>query len=241
MSAILLDNCTDNRTYRVDNGTETFIYREGSIKSGFDRENELLFYKEAEKLGVAPRLRESDTSKGVLVMDFIRGTEVKSEEAQQLLPQITALMHTLHSVKAPADATPAILSHIRSMAEKLKTIPNGWEKTIEQVVTALPTPEQLVFCHNDLAGNLIEEKGRLWAFDFECAGWNDPLFDLAFLHIWYGLDPKELLQSYFGNLEKEEDFTKVIRAALLFHALWSLVEDKETQAMELYEQCISMN
>ena len=41
-------------------------------------------------------------------------------------------------------------------------------------------PIDLVFGHNDLLpANLLDDGSRMWLVDWDYAGWNSPLFDLA--------------------------------------------------------------
>ena len=136
--------------------------------------------------------------------------------------------------------------------EKLRehhALPGCWEQSVTHAIKEMPAAKKLVLCHNDLAFNLMEDKlGRLWAVDFECAGWNDPVFDLAFLCIWYEFSEQEktaLLNIYQNNITLAE-LNAAICVGLLFSALWSRLEvaygnaSYETQAQELYDKAVAL-
>jgi len=110
---------------------------------------------------------------------------------------------------------------------------------------------KLVLCHNDLAFNLLEDRiGRIWAIDFECAGWNNPAFDLAFLCIWYKFTEEEkqlLLKTYMDKKISMDELNSAICLGLLFSALWLQLEviygkdSYQQQANELYQKALAMS
>jgi thiamine kinase-like enzyme len=111
----------------------------------------------------------------------------------------------------------------------------------------MPKADTLVLCHNDLAFNMLEDKGgRLWAIDFECAGWNMPIFDLAFLCIWYEFsdEEKQDLLSCYGKGETLDALNRAMVLGMLFSALWSKLEvaygnDRyQKQAQDLFEKAL---
>ena len=90
----------------------------------------------------------------------------------------------------------------------------------------------LFYGHNDLlSGNFIEDNNRLWLVDWDYAGFNSPLFDLANLasnnEYAEGLE-RELLEMYFEN-EVSDDLWKryfaMKCASLLRESMWSMVSE----------------
>lgn len=256
--AVLLQGGAVNRCFRVRTQTEVFAVRLGVAdpgKYGFDRVQELAFYGEAERRGLAPPLKASDPSKGVLVMQFIDGKVVSEETIRQpgVLPKIVELVHALHAVESPEKGDGKTIDHIRFFMGKLKehnALSREWEAVVTHAIEEMPVASSLVLCHNDLAFNLMEDKiGTLWAIDFECAGWNHPAFDLAFLCIWYKFSEQEktdLLEAYAGDISLQQ-LNAAIRLGLLFSALWSRLEvvygnkAYETQAEELFQKAAVQN
>jgi thiamine kinase-like enzyme len=91
-------------------------------------------------------------------------------------------------------------------------------------------PVTIVFGHNDLlAANLIDDGRRLWLIDWDYAGFNTPLFDLANLASNNELPSEletQLLQHYFGEppgRELRRSFLAMQCASLLRETLWGAV------------------
>jgi thiamine kinase-like enzyme len=88
----------------------------------------------------------------------------------------------------------------------------------------------IVFGHNDLlAANLIDDGQRLWLIDWDYAGFNSPLFDLANLASNNEFTPElesVLLESYFGAppaAPLSRAFAAMQCASLLRESLWGAV------------------
>jgi thiamine kinase-like enzyme len=91
---------------------------------------------------------------------------------------------------------------------------------------------KLVFGHNDLlAANFIDDGKRLWLLDWDYAGYNAALFDLANLSSNNELSPKQedwILDTYY-----QQPVTDGLRrrlaamkcASLLRETLWSIVSE----------------
>ena len=90
----------------------------------------------------------------------------------------------------------------------------------------------LVYGHNDLlAANFIDDGKRLWLIDWDYAGYNSPLFDLANLASNNGLSPEQerwLLDHYFNAATPDTTrhaFDAMKCASLLRETLWSMVSE----------------
>jgi thiamine kinase-like enzyme len=93
-------------------------------------------------------------------------------------------------------------------------------------------PVDLVFGHNDLLpGNFIDDGERIWIIDWDYAGFNTPLFDLANLasNAEFGREQElELLTMYFGRPPEARllnSFDAMKCASLLREAMWSMVSE----------------
>jgi len=91
-------------------------------------------------------------------------------------------------------------------------------------------PVSIVFAHNDLlAANLIDDGQRLWLIDWDYAGFNSPLFDLANLASNNELTPElqaALLEAYFDGpvgADSRRGFAALQCASLLRETLWAAV------------------
>ena len=110
------------------------------------------------------------------------------------------------------------------MLSRFLEINHDLEKTVGKI--------ELCYGHNDLlSGNFIEDNQRLWLVDWDYAGFNSPLFDLANLasnnEYTEGLE-RELLEMYFEN-EVSDDLWKryfaMKCASLLRESMWSMVSE----------------
>ena len=88
----------------------------------------------------------------------------------------------------------------------------------------------LCFGHNDLlAGNFIDDGRRLWLIDWDYAGFNSPLFDLANLASNNEFPEKlenDLLEMYFEQTISADLWKRYFAmkcASLLREAMWSMV------------------
>ena len=82
-------------------------------------------------------------------------------------------------------------------------------------------------CHNDpLSENwLLQAGGRLYLIDWEYAGMNDPLWDLAAVALEAELPPaleQRLLAAYFGRPATREERQGVLANQVLMDYLWGL-------------------
>ena len=104
----------------------------------------------------------------------------------------------------------------------------SFAKKLEKTVGTI----DLFYGHNDLlSGNFIEENNRMWLVDWDYAGFNSPLFDLANLasnnEFAEGLE-RELLEMYFENDVSDDLWKKYFAmkcASLLRESMWSMVSE----------------
>ena len=128
---------------------------------------------------------------------------------------------------------------IRDYAKTLKASPNPLAAErlaglldINEELEAAQVPLRVTFGHNDLLpANIIDDGSRLWLIDFEYAGFNTAMFDLANLASnasFSAAQSDDLLAAYFGR-EPNEDarmaHAAMQCASLLREALWSLVSE----------------
>ena len=89
-----------------------------------------------------------------------------------------------------------------------------------------------MFGHNDLlAANWIDDGDRLWLIDWEYAGFNSPVFDLANLASGSSLSSAQehaLLASYFDRVPEKRlgrSYSAMKCASLLRESMWSMVSE----------------
>jgi thiamine kinase-like enzyme len=108
---------------------------------------------------------------------------------------------------------------------------------LAEELEAAQAPLPVIFGHNDLLpANILDDGKRLWLIDFEYAGFNTAMFDLAGTTSNAGFSPDqtdEFLAAYFGQLptaEIKRSHAAMQCASLLREAMWSMVSELHLSA-----------
>jgi thiamine kinase-like enzyme len=104
--------------------------------------------------------------------------------------------------------------------------------SLNDALEAAQQPLPIVFGHNDLLpANFLDDGRRLWLIDFEYAGFNTAMFDLAGAASNAEMtaeQSEELLAEYFGGRPDEslkQSHAAMQCASLLREAMWSMVSE----------------
>ena len=239
-----LEGGITNRNFLVEHGNEKFFVRLGEDipEHGVYRFNELAASRAAYKCGISPEVVYAET--GAMVLRFINGKTLEPENLRNIstLKKVVPLLKICHQqmpLYLPGSSLifwvfQVIRGYVNTLKEnkcrmiqKLSLfleINNELEKTVGTI--------DLFYGHNDLlSGNFIADNNRLWLVDWDYAGFNSPLFDLANLasnnEYAEGLE-RELLEMYFEN-EVSDDLWKryfaMKCASLLRESMWSMVSE----------------
>jgi thiamine kinase-like enzyme len=128
-----------------------------------------------------------------------------------------------HVLRSYAHTLEELGSRHRDKLPRLLGIAEELERAVGRI--------DVVFGHNDLlAANFIDAGERLWLIDWDYAGFNSLLFDLANLASNNGLNEEDeawLLQSYFGHSDVEirRPYYAMKCASLLRETMWSMVSE----------------
>jgi thiamine kinase-like enzyme len=206
------------------------------------RFNERAAAEAAFRAGVSPEIVHSEP--GILVMRFVEGRTLAAEDVRDpaRLERIVSLVRKVH-VEMPRYLRGPLLAFwvFHVIRDYAHTLTEGNSPYIPRLEPLLALAERLkyavgsvdlVFGHNDLLpANFIDDGSRIWLIDWDYAGWNSPLFDLANLASNTGFPPAEelrLLAAYFGR-EPEAGLVRSFRAmkcaSLLREAMWSMVSE----------------
>ncbi|HUX74230.1 MAG TPA: choline/ethanolamine kinase family protein [Steroidobacteraceae bacterium] len=233
-----------NRNFRVSDRTgQRYVVRIGRDipEHGIMRFNEFAAARAAYSSGIGPEVMHA--ADGILVSRFVEGAVLTSEQVRErrMLGRITALLRRCHDEIPRHFQGPALMfwvfQVIRGYCRLLRTrgaAPPDLDlalltRAAERLERALG-PVSIVFAHNDLlAANLIDDGQRLWLIDWDYAGFNSPLFDLANLAANNELTPElqaALLEAYFGgpvSADSRRGFAALMCASLLRETLWAAV------------------
>ena len=239
-----LEGGITNRNFLVEHGNEKFFVRLGVDipVHGVYRFNELAASRAAHKCGISPEVVYAET--GAMVLRFINGNTLEPENLRDIstLKKVVPLLKTCHQkmpLYLPGSSLifwvfQVIRGYVNTLKESksrmiqklshFQEINHELEKTVGTI--------NLFYGHNDLlSGNFIEDNNRLWLVDWDYAGFNSQLFDLANLasnnEYAEGLE-RELLEMYFEN-EVSDDLWKryfaMKCASLLRESMWSMVSE----------------
>jgi thiamine kinase-like enzyme len=233
-----------NRNYLVrERSGARFVVRVGRDipQHGVLRFNELAAARAAHAAGVSPEV--TFAAEGVLVSRFIEGRTLTPEDVRipATMIRIAAVLRRFHTEVPRHLRGPALIFWVfHVIRDYLATLagtdanPLGLDLAglgdealaYERAVGAV----EIVYGHNDLlAANLIDDGERLWFIDFDYAGFNCALFDLANLASNNGFDAAlehALLAAYDGaspSAARLRAFHALLCASLLRETLWGAV------------------
>jgi thiamine kinase-like enzyme len=205
------------------------------------RFNEVAVARAAHTAGLSPAVHHHET--GALVLDYVEGArtctaaDVRDAAA---LSRIVDLVRRCHRGMPKALTVPGPMfwvfaanrRYARLLADSRLAARLPARMRVNDRLEQAVGPILPVFCHNDLlAANLLDDGRRLWLIDWEYGGWNDALFDLAYMAGNNAFDEAGealLLECYYGQAPSAETwlrFAAMKAASLLREALWSLAAE----------------
>jgi len=233
-----------NTNFIVDDQGERFVVRVGDDIPihGVMRFNEIAAARAAHAAGISPEIVYS--ADGVFIMRFIEGRTLTEPEVreQQNLERIIHLIQVCHNeipkhFRGPALAfwpfhvcRSYILTARDGNSRKMDALPRFLDLNEELQKTVAEI--KLVFGHNDLlAANFIDDGKRLWLLDWDYAGYNAAIFDLAGLSSNNELSGEQedwILEAYYQQPitdKQRRRFAAMKCVSLLRETLWSIVSE----------------
>ena len=233
-----------NTNFIVGDAGEHFVVRVGKDIPihGIMRFNEIAAARAAHAAGISPEIVYSED--GIFIMRFIEGQTFSEHDLheQQNLERIIHLIQIGHNeipkhFKGPAlvfwpfhvirnyvDTARKGNSRLKDLLPRFLEINKELENKIGEI--------KLVFAHNDLlAANFIDDGKRLWLLDWDYAGYNTALFDLANLSSNNELSPQQenwILEIYYQQPVTDRlrhRFEAMKCVSLLRETLWSIVSE----------------
>ncbi|MBU0584684.1 MAG: phosphotransferase family protein [Alphaproteobacteria bacterium] len=204
------------------------------------REREIMTARAASEAGFAPAVEYAEP--GVMVSAFLGAKTYDGDDVRENRIRIAKLMRDFHT-EMPKHVSGAgfmfwVFHVIRDYARSLEAgssrmtphLPSylALADELEKVQAPLP----VVFGHNDLLpANFLDDGEKLWLIDFEYAGFNTAMFDLAGAASNAGMTGEEsdqLLTAYFGHEPDEKlrrSHAAMQCASLLREAMWSMISE----------------
>ena len=239
-----LEGGITNRNFLVKHGNEKFFVRLGIDipEHGVYRFNELAASRAAHKCGISPEVVYAET--GAMVLRFINGITLEPGNLRDIssLKKVVPLLKSCHQqMPLYLPGSSLIFWVFQVIRGYVNTLKESKSRMIQKLSRFLEINHELektvgtidlFYGHNDLlSGNFIEDDNRLWLVDWDYAGFNSPLFDLANLasnnEFTEGLE-RELLEMYFENEVSDdlwEQYFAMKCASLLRESMWSMVSE----------------
>lgn len=233
-----------NRNFLVRHCAERFVVRIGDDipVHQVSRANELAASRAAAAAGLSPEVVHHEP--GALVLRFIEGRTLRPEDIRErpMLERILTLLRCCHrEVERHLRGSVQIFWVFYVLSDYAATLRNGGSRFLPELsglleiaegLRAAIGPVDVAFGHNDLlAANFIDAGDRLWLIDWDYAGFNSPLFDLANLCSNNEMAPSDerwLLETYFErplSADLERGYRAMKCASLLREAMWGMVSE----------------
>ncbi len=243
-SAVRLDGLT-NLNYLVDLGNDRVVVRApGAGTSEYiNRGQEKVAAFAAARADVNAPVLFFDPADGLMVTRYIDGARTMSGDLFRgddgAVARAAKLFHKLHTTAEPFAVDFALFSMIDEykalLATKEATLPDGYDAVQQRAESAREAferkPVAFVPSHCDpLCENFLDTGERMYLIDYEYAGNNDPMWDLADLSVEGGFDARQdeiLLRAYFsGNVPQSSAARMVVYKALcdLLWTLWGVIQ-----------------
>lgn len=231
-----------NHNYVVKDADKKYVVRIGGdvLTHNVMRFNEQNCGRAAQAIGIAPA--QVYTEVDVLVMDFIDGITFDADMVQANIVRILDLLKRLHQAGTRAVRGPILGFSVFHVARHYKKLLDETEcrraselprlmKISEELENAVG-PIQPSLCHNDLlAANFIDDGSNIWIIDWEHAGFNTPLFDLANMASNNAF-PEQLerkaLEIYYGQPPDEQTWRRFKAFRVASHqreTMWSMIAE----------------
>lgn len=249
-----------NTNFIVADQGERFVVRVGDDipVHGVMRFNEIAAARAAHTAGLSPEIVHS--ADGVFIMRFIEGHTLSEPEVrqEQNLKRIIDLIQVCHNEIPKYFKGPALVfwpfhvcrnyiltaregnSRMTDSLPRFLDINEELEKTVGEI--------KLVFGHNDLlAANFIDDGTRLWLLDWDYAGYNSALFDLANLSSNNELSAEQedwILETYYQQPATDKLRRRLCAmkcVSLLRETLWSIVSEIHSTLDFDYEDYTAKN
>ena len=239
-----LEGGMTNSNFRVEHGDKIYFVRLGEDipEHGVYRFNELAASRAAFSCGISPEVVHQES--GAMVLRFIEGKTLKSENLRDHSTMekvvIILIFWVFQVISGYANTLRKGQSRMIPELSRFIEINIKLEKTVGAV--------DIRFGHNDLLfGNFIDDGLRLWLIDWDYAGFNSPLFDLANLasnNEYAEILEKQLLEMYYEKAVSPDLWKRYFAmkcASLLREAMWSMVSEIHSTIDFDYVQYTSEN
>lgn len=228
-----------NHTYAVQLSGGCYIFRLPGLgtESLIDRNNEKISAELASELNIDTELNYFNAETGVKIARYIRNAVTMSpflmrkEENMQAAADVFRCLHHCGRDTGVFFDVFQMAKGYEELIQKYKGAFYPDYEDIRRKIIAIKDKADKdtlgkVPCHNDpLCENWIQGEGRMFLVDWEYAGMNDPMWDLADLSIEAEYSPEldeKLLKMYLKRAAAEKEIFHFRANKIFLDFLWSL-------------------
>lgn len=228
-----------NKNYKIEIDNEYYVLRVPGkgTEEMISRTDEIKNAAYANEVGVDSKLVYFNEESGIKISKFIENAETLSSEAtknQNNMTMVCEILRKLHNYNKKMSNDFDIYDKIEQYEELAKEVNaiffDDYYEVKDKVLYLKNIMDKLdvklVPCHNDtIAENFIKSgENKMYLIDWEYAGMNDPMWDLAAysLENKFSEDEEELLLNIYFNGKLEEKYQKRILINKIYQDfLWS--------------------
>jgi thiamine kinase-like enzyme len=209
------------------------------------RDREAMAARAAHAAGFGPAVLHVEP--GILVTQFLGAETFGAEDVRANAARIAPLLRRFHTQMPRHVSGPGFMFWVfHVIRDYARTLEAGRSRMRGRLPEFLALAEELeaaqpalpiVFAHNDLLpANILDDGSRLWLIDFEYAGFNTAMFDLAGTTSNAGMEDEEAAEFLALYLDAVPDaalmkgFSAMQCASLLREAMWSMVSELHLDA-----------
>lgn len=226
-SIVYLTDGFSNASYRI-NGDKVFRLKKVSDSPFYSSRNEgeILNLIAPNRLG--PKLYYFDYATGNMIDRFIEGNHrfVSPDITKEDIRSLCGVLHRLHGIEGCSSEFYPFQRYDSYKLRSGVSLNPEEEGNISAKVRSFYSKEPLVLCHNDLVHDNIlrNEAGQIVLIDYEFAGLNNELFDLASVlsenKIFDWDKVLYLVKTYFGAAYQESHYQKTVLWMAYENYLW---------------------
>jgi thiamine kinase-like enzyme len=236
-----------NANYLVKDATGRHVVRFGKDYPFHHvfRDREVMTARAAHAAGFAPAVRH--TEPGIMVTQFFDARTYVADDVRANIGRVAALMRGFHREMPNYVSGPGFMFWVfHVIRDYARTLQAGNSRMTGELPRYLELADELeraqallpiVFGHNDLLpANMLDDGDKIWLIDFEYAGFNTAMFDLAGVASNAGMSDEESEKLLTAYLSRTPDH-KIRRshaamqcASLLREAMWSMVSELHLDA-----------
>lgn len=230
-----------NRSYLVEAAGAQFVIRVAGANGpllGVDRVREKQIVGIVETAGITPHVAAFILPNGHTATRFVAGAHALSIDeftSPAMVPRLAEKLrevHNLDRVDGVFDPYADVTRWMNLLTSRGTPLPSRLEPLLALVATSKtirprPSEHDMVLCHNDPYHLNFLDNGSLWLIDWEYAGMNDPMYDLAGIGYTLDHDGRDLLlETYFGSAttETRRYLDALIPVCLCWNVVWSLIQ-----------------